>query len=285
MVFRRGIGSLAGAYDAFLIDQWGVLHHGRPADAGPLAALESLRVSGKHVAILTNSGRRAADNLRRLEDLGFSSALFEAVVPSGELAWRALADRTIPWLRDVGPRCLFFSHDDPGFLAGLDLAPVDDPDEADFVLAAGVDPATRPFSDYEQVLRRARQRRLRMICANPDLETPVGDQLLFGCGALADRYAAWGGDVTYFGKPYPEIFRSALDALGGTAATRVLVVGDSLFHDIGGARNAGLDSALVLDGIHAKEISEIGGETETAVRTLCRRQGLEPDFALPSFRW
>lgn len=285
IVFRRGIGSLAGAYDAFLIDQWGVLHHGGPAGAEPLGALESLRGAGKRVAILTNSGRRAAENQRRLGELGFSAALFEAVVTSGELAWRRLAERTIPWLREVGRRCLFFSHDDPRYVEGLDLEPVDDPDLADFILAVGVDPANRSFSDYENILQRAWRRRLRMICANPDLGTPVGDQLLYGCGAVAARYAAWGGEVTYFGKPYPEIFHSALDALGDRAGKRVLVVGDSLLHDIGGARNAGLDSALVLDGIHAKEISAIGEPIESAVRILCGRQGIEPDYALPSFRW
>lgn len=285
IVFQPGIGSLAGIYDAFLIDQWGVLHHGQPAAAGPLAALEKLRQAGKFIAVLTNSGRRAADNFIRLADLGFSPVLFDAIISSGELAWRAIAERTVSWMRDVGSRCLFFSHDDPGYVDGLDLTPVDDPDGADFILAAGVDAAHRPFSDYEQILQRAWQRRLPMICANPDMGTPDGGRLLYGCGALAARYAAWGGDVTYFGKPYPEIFRSGIAAIGPSAGRKALVVGDSLAHDIGGARNAGLDNAFILDGVHAQEISEIGGPAESAVRSLCSRQGIEPDYALPTFRW
>jgi HAD superfamily hydrolase (TIGR01459 family) len=285
IVFQPGIGSLAGIYDAFLVDQWGVLHHGRPATAGSLAALDSLRRAGKLIVVLTNSGRRAADNLTRLAELGFPSALFDAVISSGELAWQAIAARTVSWLRDVGSRCLFFSHDDPGYVDGLDLTPVDDPDGADFVLAAGVDAANRPSSDYELLLQRARQRRLPMICANPDMGTPDGDRLLYGCGALAARYAAWGGDVTYFGKPYPEIFRSGMAALGATPGRKAIVVGDSLIHDIGGARNAGLDNAFILDGVHAEEISHIGGPAESAVRTLCRQHAIEPDYALPTFRW
>jgi HAD superfamily hydrolase (TIGR01459 family) len=285
VVFQRGIGSLAGTYDAFLIDQWGVLHHGRPAGAGPLGALGSLRLAGKPVAIVTNSGRRAAGNRIRLGELGVSSALFAAVVSSGELAWRAIAERRIAWLRDVGPRCLFFSHDDPGYLDGLALDPTDDPDIADFILAVGVDAAGRAFCDYERILQRAWRRRLRMVCANPDLGTPDGDRLLYGCGAVAARYASWGGEVTYFGKPYPELFRSAIEALGERASRKILVVGDSIVHDVGGARNAGLDCALVLDGIHAQEISDIGGPVESALGALCRRHGLEPDYALRSFRW
>jgi HAD superfamily hydrolase (TIGR01459 family) len=207
------------------------------------------------------------------------------VVSSGELAWQALAARTIPWLRDVGSRCLLFSHDDPGYVDGLGLTPVDDPDGADFILAAGVDTASRSLSDYEQLLQRAQQRRLPMICANPDIGTPDGGRLLYGCGALAERYAAWGGQVTYFGKPYPEIFRSGIAALGPSPGRKALVVGDSLIHDIGGARHAGLDNAFILDGVHAQDISEIGGPPDSAARTLCRRHGIEPDYALPTFRW
>jgi HAD superfamily hydrolase (TIGR01459 family) len=285
IVFQPGIGSLAGIYDAFLIDQWGVLHHGRPAATGPLAALSSLRQAGKLIVVLTNSGRRAADNIIRLADLGFSPVLFDAVISSGELAWRAIADRTISWLRDVGSRCLLFSHDDPGYVDGLDLTPVDDPDSADFIVAAGVDAANRPLSNYERILQRCWQRRLPMICANPDMGTPEGGRLLYGCGALAARYVAWGGDVTYFGKPYPEIFHSGMAALGAMSGQKAVVVGDSLVHDIGGARNAGLDNAFILDGVHVGEISEIGGPTESAVRTLCRRHAIEPDYALPTFRW
>jgi ribonucleotide monophosphatase NagD (HAD superfamily) len=117
IVFQPGIGWLAGIHDAFLIDQWGLLHHGRPAAAGPFAVLASLKRAGKFIATLTHSRRRAADDLKRLGELGFPSALFAAVISSGELAWRAIARRTIPWLRDVGSQCLFFRN------AELDNAP------------------------------------------------------------------------------------------------------------------------------------------------------------------
>jgi HAD superfamily hydrolase (TIGR01459 family) len=285
IVFKPGIGSLAGIYDAFLIDQWGVLHHGRPAAAGPLAALEGLRQARTYIAVLTNSGRRAADNIIRLADLGFSPALFDTIISSGELAWHAIAKKTVSWLREVGSRCLFLSHDDPGYVDGLNLTPVEEPEDADFILATGVDAAHRPFSDYEQILQRAWQRRLPMICANPDTSTPDNGRVLYGCGALAARYAAWGGMVTYFGKPYPEIFRSGVAAADGAGHRNALVVGDSLVHDIGGARDAGLASAFVMDGVHAEEISAIGGPADGAVRTLCERHAIKPDYALPTFRW
>ena len=56
-------------------------------------------------------------------------------------------------------------------------------------------------------------------------------------------------------------------------------MGDSLRTDIAGARAAGIDSLLVLGGIHQEELT--GGDLETMVR----RAGLHPDGAVASFRW
>ena len=55
------------------------------------------------------------------------------------------------------------------------------------------------------------------------------------------------------GKPEPQIFRTALDRLGGG---RTLVVGDRLDSDLEGAAAAGLDAAIVLTGVSTREQAE-----------------------------
>ena len=75
-------------------------------------------------------------------------------------------------------------------------------------------------------------------------------------GTVADALdaAGFGGlfelviDSTNVGisKPDPDIFRVALDALD-VAAGNAWYVGDSLYHDIGGARAAGLAAAVLVD--------------------------------------
>jgi ribonucleotide monophosphatase NagD (HAD superfamily) len=57
--------------------------------------------------------------------------------------------------------------------------------------------------------------------------------------------------VTWIGKPYLGIYGMALDMLGKTSRQRVAGVGDSVEHDIAGARAAGCDAWLVRAGIVA----------------------------------
>ena len=55
-----------------------------------------------------------------------------------------------------------------------------------------------------------------MICANPDVVVERGDKLVYCAGAIADLYAAAGGEVIYAGKPYRPIYEQAM-AIAETA--------------------------------------------------------------------
>jgi ribonucleotide monophosphatase NagD (HAD superfamily) len=58
-----------------------------------------------------------------------------------------------------------------------------------------------------------------------------------------------GRKVTWIGKPYPDIYRYALEVIGNPK--RVLCIGDSAEHDVAGGRGAGLDTLLVRTGVSA----------------------------------
>ena len=83
----------------------------------------------------------------------------------------------------------------------------------------------------------------------------------------------------YFGKPHPPIYDSCFELLATADRRRILAVGDSLRTDIAGAEAAGIDSLLVLNGIHQEELAD--GDLESIVR----RAGVRPTAAVPSFRW
>ncbi len=87
------------------------------------------------------------------------------------------------------------------------------------------------------------------IATNPDRTFPSEEGLIPGAGAISAALVA-ATDVAplVIGKPEPTMFRVAMELLGGTPTT-TLVVGDRLDTDIAGARNAGLPSALVLTGV------------------------------------
>jgi ribonucleotide monophosphatase NagD (HAD superfamily) len=56
--------------------------------------------------------------------------------------------------------------------------------------------------------------------------------------------------VAYVGKPHAPIFTAALERLGQPDPARVLMIGDSLDHDVAGARRAGMLTLLLRSGVH-----------------------------------
>ena len=92
--FCSGLADLASRYRGFIVDQWGVLHDGGVPYPDALGCLAELRASGKRVVLLSNSGKRASVNRRRLAALGIGADLYDALVTSGEATWHALAARS-----------------------------------------------------------------------------------------------------------------------------------------------------------------------------------------------
>jgi ribonucleotide monophosphatase NagD (HAD superfamily) len=62
-----------------------------------------------------------------------------------------------------------------------------------------------------------------------------------------------------------------------------LAIGDSLYHDIGGANNAGIDSLFISSGIHADDLGDVADPA--AVSALCDREGQRPTYMMTALRW
>ena len=202
--------------------------------------LERLRAAGKHVVVLSNSGKREAANVRLMEEMGFPARLFDRLISAGEDAREAIVARSTPFHAKLGTRCYAFTRGaDRSILEGIGLDFVTAVRDADFLAAIGLDSPRRNLGDYEAELREARERGLPMLCANPDYSRFLEGRLVEATGVLARRYEELGGEVFYHGKPWPAIYGSCLAALGQCAAGRVIAVGDSIEHDILGAARAG----------------------------------------------
>ncbi len=76
------LAALIDRYDYFLVDQFGVLRDDVGAYDGAAAALRALKDRGKHVIVLSNSGRSGDYNAERFVRLGFDRELFERFVTS-----------------------------------------------------------------------------------------------------------------------------------------------------------------------------------------------------------
>jgi HAD superfamily hydrolase (TIGR01459 family) len=271
------LSALVRRYDVFFVDQFGVLHDGQKAYPGAIEGLERLKASGGTVVLLSNSGRRARPNEERLLRLGFHPRSWDLFVSSGEVAWRKFDGETAePGLRP-GAKCLLIARDgDRSAVDGLDLDLVEDGAKAEIVLLAGSEGDRFPLDHYRALLEPAARARVPLVCTNPDRIMLGMSGPTFGAGRIAEVYAELGGTVEWIGKPYPEIYRAALDLVGNPPLDRVVGIGDSIEHDIVGAANAGIASALVRSGILA-DLDRAGLEA------LYRQHGVRPDHVVARF--
>lgn len=284
---KGGVGELAKRYDAFLIDQWGVLHNGYDPYPGAVQCLKRLIWSGKQVIIISNSGKRTAQNEERLNHIGFSRNLYSHLVTSGEVAWQMLGAGDGLFRKLIKSPCLLLASDGAeDFRQGLDVAFVDKIEESGFILLAGVD-ETRPSGFYETIIEKGTARKLPLVCTNPDLTRITSEGLKPGTGAIAQEYQARGGKLHLIGKPYPDIYRYCLRLIPHVPLSRVLAVGDSIHHDVAGGASAGLDTLLTLRGVHFDNFIDALDPVEInqRIKNITSPFGAIPDWTVPTFRW
>jgi HAD superfamily hydrolase (TIGR01459 family) len=286
------LGTLADRYDGYVVDQFGVLHDGVTPYPGAADALRELRARGKRVIVLSNSGKRAAPNAARLARFGVTSAHYDALITSGELAFQMLRQRDREPFKSLGRRVWLGQPDeDAATLAGLDLEQVATPESADFVLLASLPDEAGAADALQPALDEALSRGLPLICANPDKQRLTARGIEPSSGALAQRYAAQGGEVVWLGKPHALIYTVCREALGRWGSRHFLAVGDSLEHDIGGGARAGYDTCFITGGLHAGDFAAPTAPASpdtTLARLLARPEAHgapAPTWALPSLRW
>lgn len=237
-------------YDAYLVDVDGVLVHDSEPIPGAAAALRRLAGASRFLLLTNNSTRSRAQHAGRLADLGFD-VLPEQVLPSSYLAaayLRETAGPTSVWpIGEAGLR-------EELLAAGHRIA---DRPENTAAVVVGMD--RRITYDALAAAHRALRSGARFLATNEDATFPVPGGLQPGAGAMvgALRGMGYAPDVV-IGKPSPIAFRMAMHALD-VPAERAVMIGDRLETDIVGAREAGLDTALVLSGISTlDEVDRLG---------------------------
>ena len=288
MEHLSGFAPLADRYGGFVLDLWGVIHDGVNAFPHAVDTLSRLKAAGKRTLLLSNVPRPNAAVQAMMRGMGIDDSLYTGILTSGEAVRRALRAPPDIWWAELGTHVFHLgpARDRP-VLEGLPLTIADSPDAADFVLNTGPDDHRNPsdMGEFEAVLQACAARRLKMICANPDLEVIRGGVRVLCAGALAVRYQELGGDVRSLGKPDPAIYQPVLEQLG-LPPSEVLAVGDSLRTDIAGAIGVDLAACWVLDGIHGAALADGAGGFDTARAAEAARQaGLRPIATIPRFCW
>lgn len=245
------VKELAGQYDAVLCDVWGVLHDGRTVFPGVAQALAGIRAAGVCVVLLTNVPRPSSTMAESLARLKFPAYAWDAAVTSGDVIRVELARRA------PGPMHLLGRDTDRALWEGLGLAR-SALDDARFIAVAGLRAGEQP-DDYLPALRRAREQRLDLLCANPDIQVRRAGELVWCAGALAQAYEQLGGSVVQAGKPHAPIYQRALEVVAGVAGRpinreRILAIGDGVSTDLLGANRQGIDALFVATGLHGTSL-------------------------------
>lgn len=307
-------------YDAFILDQFGVLHNGQTALPGAVALVEHLaRTKDKKLIILSNTSAPADKTLLKLPKLGFDDTLFAGgAVTSGEEASRYIFDTFGSSTTSITKKILMLTWDasdatNPRLTAYPDMflaqcgnvALATTVGEADVLLFHGSEvwykgtttaQSLSPFLEMgdfrnvDSILKACQERNLPAVCANPDfvVQIPSGEGVNYMPGKLAARYEELGGTCRTFGKPGAEHFEACISKLG-LDKQRVCHVGDSLHHDIAGACQAGVPSVFVTSGIHKAELGTEFGElpTNEALQKLLQdecEEKVRPTHVVPAFR-
>lgn len=279
--FVERLRELVDGFDVVFSDIWGVVHNGLESFSEACEALHTFRSRGGVVILITNAPRPADSVQRQLRKLGVADETYDAIVSSGDLTRLYVADhpgRKLFWL---GP------ERDSSIYRGLDavLSPLD---EADYIVCTGLlDDETETPEDYRSMLLKAREKKLTLVCANPDIVVERGDRLIYCAGAIAELYRELGGEVIFYGKPHRPIYERAM-MLAAERLSRpverkqVLAIGDSVRTDLAGAHGFGIDLLFVTRGIHSEEFEGVDQLDPASVKELF---GHPPKALMRELRW
>jgi HAD superfamily hydrolase (TIGR01459 family) len=275
---------IAPDYDVLLCDVWGVVHNGVAAFPPACDTLMRARAQGLSVIFITNSPRPSDQVARQLERLHVPRESYDAMVSSGDVTHGVIATRTGQSLCHIGP------ERDDSIFDGLDVdfAPLE---RADYVVCTGLDDDDKDTpEDYRGRLETMLTRKLFMVCGNPDVVVERGDRLVYCAGAIADLYAAMGGEVLYAGKPYRPIYDMALAKAAAAAGKkpaleRVLAIGDSIRTDLKGAALLGADFLFITAGIHAEELGGRERPDTGALKNAFTAAGGMPKAVMRQLVW
>lgn len=237
----KGLSEIYRKYDAFLIDLWGVVHNGIQLYPGAIKVLENLNKLNRKFVLLSNAPRPSKNVEKFLLNLKMDKIFIKNVFTSGEAALKSLEKNIYgEKFYHLGPKR------DNSLFKGLEKNKKS-LGESDFILCTGFLENTENSLDfYKDLLTKHIQK--KMICTNPDLIVHRGSRKEYCAGTIAAIFKKLGGEVVYFGKPYPEIYNFCIKENETT-----LAIGDNIRTDIKGANNMKFDSLFITGGIHKNE--------------------------------
>ena len=243
-------------YDSVICDIWGVIHNGHKLFRSSVDCLYKLKNMGYPIILVSNAPRPGEEIKLMLKNMGLEKNCYDKIITSGDLTQKILNDGSL------GQNCYHIGPDrDLKIFEGVGVKRVSF-DKSDFIFITGL------FNDEEEdentylpLLEEGKKRKLKLLCANPDIWVQRGNDLIPCAGAISKKYETIGGKVINIGKPFQPIFDEAIkniDSFGKGKFSSTIVIGDGIDTDIKGANDYKLDSLLTLGGLFSgQKIDEV----------------------------
>jgi len=284
------LSEVSDRYQTLFVDLWGCVHDGVRALPDAVAALQAYRAGGGIVVLVTNSPKPRAGVAAQLKVFGVPDDAWDTIATSGDSARSAMLRGA------VGENVWFMGEEDRDAEFFEPLSVVDTPvtitrvplDQATGIVCCGpFDPMADPDVNRPQFLY-AKQKGLKLLCANPDIVVDRGETREWCAGALARLYTEMGGESLYFGKPHPPIYdlaRRRLMELGhDTPSEAILAIGDGIQTDIAGAMGEDIDSLFITGGLAAAETKTTHQPDQNALNAYIAKENRSPNFSIGQLR-
>ena len=251
----KALRDISNKYHVFFVDLWGVMHNGVECHKDAISTLEHLKKKNKIIILISNAPRPSETVKLFLEKLKLQSYLYDFLITSGDITKEYLNKySTNKKIYHLGP------ERDKDLFKDLKII-ISNKEECDEVVCTGLFfSENETIEQYNEDLFFLKNKNKKLICANPDEVVVRGTKIEYCAGAIANKYKQMGGEVTYFGKPYSDIYYSALKTMNifekfKTSKIKAFSIGDNLKTDIYGANILKIESLLILNGIYKNFIT------------------------------
>lgn len=285
------LAEVSNDYDALFVDLWGCVHNGITHYPDAVAALQAYRKTGGKVVLVTNSPRPHGEVERQItEQFNVPADAWDAIATSGDSARAAMFQGA------VGNNVYFMGHEDECDAFLTPMAILDKPTpiksvplaEADGIVCCGPFDRLEDPSVNKADFLFAREKGMKLLCANPDIIVDVGHSREWCAGALAAMYTEMGGESLYFGKPHPPIYdlaRRRLFALGvDVPNSRILAIGDGIGTDVRGGQGEDIDCLFITGGLAAHETQTVTQPEPDALAAFLNAEMQSPLYSIGFLR-
>ncbi len=290
--FCQGISDISDSYTGFVIDTWGVLHNGEHLFDTVADCMKELQNRKKFVLLLSNTEKRADEAAAELKAMGLPSTMYNAIVTSGEMLWQGVKNQNEGIFVGLGESYYLIGGDRTReFMKTLPVHEEKNVTNAKFLLISGWDKLSTDIADYEDTLREAIRKRLKIICVHPDSRAQIeNDYVMSSTTMIVKRLQELGGVVNIIGKPFKPIFHHCIKVLHNNDIYpgQTVMIGDTMGHDIVGAALVNMDTCLVRNGLHApafKNASTPGEVNKMLNLLISQYNGARPNYLVDRLKW